>query len=291
MINKNEMFYVLLFLGISLFALIFFGWIDLEFSESIFSPQTWTQWVERVAYLPTMIMAWLQSLILTAYCFRKQQEEEAPVLVLVMGFLSSVGLPIYAYWDVMQYFHKDVGSVSWLTMICILVLAIWAGARIIRDLPEKEEKRRIHRAMVGLLIFYGIWGITVLISYVWGRISFVELAAAESSAAYTPWFVPGGQRGDGTSSMTTVAMCFSLFITNYLLVGNHRGWRNGLLLIGFGYGVFIGWVCMRNGTVYGSEVVVAALISFGVLVGGEFLFRKFQPKAAGTLLDIRHDGF
>jgi hypothetical protein len=290
MINKNERFYVIIFLVLCLFALIFFGWIDLEFNESVFAPSTWTKWVERAAYLPTMVVAWLESLILTAYCFRKQQKEDAPVLVLVLGLLSSVGLPIYAYWDIMQYFHKDVTSVSWLTIVAILIVAIWATARVMNSLSAKEEGRKVERATVGLLIFYAIWGVSYLLSYVWGRCSFLQIIDAESQAVYTPWFQPGSAQGTNATAISTVALSFSLFVANYLQDGNHRGQRNGLMLLGLVYGIFIGWVCMRNGSVYGSDIVVAALFAYAILVGIAALFHKFRPMEAGALLYVRHDG-
>lgn len=289
MINRNERFYVVIFLVLSILALVSFGWMDLEFSQSVYAPAQWTWWVENLAFLPAFLAAWLESLLLTAYCFRIR-EGKVPALPLVIGFLSSVGLPIYAYWQVMQFLGRESGSDGWIMLICFLALAIWAGMRIIRDLSLKEEKKRINRALAGLLIFYTFWGLSLLLTYFWGRVSFREMAKIGDFGAFTPWFRPGSSRGSSMAP-TTLALSFGVVISNYLTSGHNRNQRNLLMLAGLIYGLLIGWAALRNGSVYGSEITLMALLTFGVTLLGGFLFRKIRPRAAGEALDIRHDGF
>ena len=290
MINKNELFYVLLFVLLSVLGLVAFGWMDLEFSQSIRNPGIWNTWVERLCFLPTLLAAWIQSLMLTAHWLRKQSQEDAPVLVLMLGLLSSVGLPIYVYWYEMRYFDKQSSSLGWIMIICLVAIAIWGTIRIIKKLPPREEAVRIRRATAGLVIFYGIWGLTALVSYFWGRASFRDLQTMGSYAAYTPWFRPGGQTGANMSAFTGIALCYGICISNYLTVGHNRNLRDVLVFASLLYGLFVGWACMRNGTLYGSDVIIAAGLSYAVLFAGGFLFRRFYPADAGKLMGIRHDG-
>ena len=229
MINKNELFYVLLFVLLSVLGLVAFGWMDLEFSQSIRNPGIWNTWVERLCFLPTLLAAWIQSLMLTAHWLRKQSQEDAPVLVLMLGLLSSVGLPIYVYWYEMRYFDKQSSSLGWIMIICLVAIAIWGTIRIIKKLPPREEAVRIRRATAGLVIFYGIWGLTALVSYFWGRASFRDLQTMGSYAAYTPWFRPGGQTGANMSAFTGIALCYGICISNYLTVGHNRNLRDVLV--------------------------------------------------------------
>lgn len=67
MLNKRELFYIIIAAVPCVLILIFFPLVDLEFSQSVYSYRVWADWTLRFAPLPGILAAFLLSVRLTTF--------------------------------------------------------------------------------------------------------------------------------------------------------------------------------------------------------------------------------
>ncbi len=302
MTNKRERFWIIFLVLIGLGLLFFFTFVDLEFSQSVYHYAIWMEWVLRLAPVPSMVLAWLFSMNLTAYSIRGRlasDSDETPAFHMVIGFLSTIGIPVYMYWSIMRFLQRDTDANAWIMLFILIACSVWGALRLIKELPTYSNHRRASRSLFGLILFYVICLGVMLLNVFWSRVPYQTMISVGSTADFTRWYQPyqgellktlsGGRLTLGSFPSVTVSMSFMLSLSNYLQDGTHRRARNVLITVSFIYAVFISVISVIMGAAFASDCIISILFTFAVQLIGGLIYRHFNPLASYALYELRSD--
>lgn len=300
MINRRELFYILLPFAIGVPLLIFFPLIDLEFSESVYAYRVWADWMLRAAAIPGIIAAFLLSVRLTTFAVlrnARQKEDTATPLQMIVGLLSVFFLPIFALWCFMTFFNQTVDLVGWIMLFVIIIFSVTACYFKNRDIDSKTRRIMSSRALTGVLLYYVLVLTALVISALWNRVSYQTLVSVGSTEYYTPWFrlsnsgllseVTGGRRFNfGSFPSVSVALAGTVAVFVYFGNGANRRVRDTLYAVGFLYELLIGVLAVMNGQCYVTDVVFAILLNLLLTVLANLILQWVHPEDYGNMYEI-----
>ena len=300
MINKREWFYLILVILSAGILMAGFTQIDLEFAQSVYHYERWMDWVLRLSMIPAVVCAWVFSMQLTAYAFIDRLlgkgPAKSPVIYMIVGFLSAIGIPVYAFWTVMRYFGMVNDSVGWVMLFVVEVFAIAGAIRLAKERERSARSRQASRAMTGLLTFYFCLLAGVVISYFRQRVSLSVMVSVGSFEYYTPWYKASESEllrqlaqdslPLGSFPAMTVAVAGLSTISSYLLDGTHRSWRNALAVLSYLYTVFIQVLAVISGRAFPTDALAGGLLAGLCAIIGAVLFRLIRRDAFGSLYEV-----
>lgn len=294
MLDKGERFYAVLFGALFLLAFLLLGAIDFQMAESMYDFGRFAHLVSNYGWLPAFAIAWLEALLIVSYALHNRVFTARKLtlwIYFVFGLLAAAGLSLFVFAQLLSRFHIAADYRVWVMGVSTSVLAVLGGVRIITERDIYDERRSAERAMTGLLVFLVIWGVTMLLNLWTKRLSYSELLQPElpgdELGGYTTWHQKGFAEADGCFPSFPAAMGFATVSVYYLFRGSNRSVRNLILVLCALYGLFVGWMSVRCGYAYPTDVLFAGLLAFAVLFCGGLELHMLFPKAGGELLKVQ----
>lgn len=299
MLNKRELFYLIIAAIPCVLILIFFPLIDLEFSQSIYSYRVWADWMLRFAPLPGILAAFLLSVRLTTYSVLRtvtKKEDSSSPLQMIIGIGSVIFLPILTFWRLMAFFDQTVDLIGWSMIFVIIVFSMMASYFRNREIPSKTRRVLSSRALTGVLVFYVLNGIAVLVSYFWNRVSYRTLISVGTVEYYTPWF--RASSSNLLFSLTWQRFTFGSFpslsvvsagaagIFAYFTEGTNRRARNTIFMVSYLYQLFIAVLALMNGQCYVTDAAFSLLLSSIVFALAEHILYLIHPEDYGNMYEL-----
>ena len=170
---------------------VVFSFYDLRISMRLYNPDAaWAHLLEAYGQIPGLIVALLGGSVLLRLRGWKTGWKNVLLTVFYSSFTLLAALVIWADLQGVQI-GKEI-SVGWtLALGMLTLLALQVLLRIVpRELIQRCEKPA--RVAVLLYVFAPLLT-TWFFKFLWGRITFRELAAGY--ADFTPWYLPQGYTG------------------------------------------------------------------------------------------------
>lgn len=260
---------IIFFFSVAIAALIAAAFCDLRLDIVLNNPESvFAVWFRNTGEIPSRLICPLAGTVLF-YTYKNKLQQ-------IAGFLISIGGSAYLGYYIGKYFFIEENQMLFsiiyglgFGIVCLII------GRFIA-IPEKYKALIRSIAITSIIVMFAQIMVIEGMKYLWGRVRFRDLLAAESYDAFTPWYKLNGINGNKSfpSGHTAGAgMSYLMMFFPYL----SKKWKKHYQLtfwIPFIYTSIVAFTRLVMGAHYLSDVTMGGIVSFVIVIIAMKIFEK-----------------
>ena len=251
---------IIFFFCVVIAAMITAAFYDLQIDKALNNPENiFAIWFRNTGEIPGRLICPLAGTVLF-YTYKNRLQQ-------IAGFIIAMGGSAYFGYYISKYFfveHQMIFGLIYGIGFGIVCLAVGKYIKIPDD--KKDILRQI--AIIGVIVmFVQITAIEGL-KYLWGRVRFRDLVAANNFDDFTPWYIINGINGNKSfpSGHTAgAAMSYLLMFLPYLS-DKYKKHSQMCFWIPCIYTSIVAYTRLVMGAHYLSDVTIGGAVSFIIVL-------------------------
>lgn len=251
---------IIFFFCVVIAAMITAAFYDLQIDKALNNPENiFAIWFRNTGEIPGRLICPLAGTVLF-YTYKNRLQQ-------IAGFIIAMGVSAYFGYYISKYFfveHQMIYGLIYGIGFGIVCLAVGKYIKIPDD--KKDILRQI--AIIGVIVMFVQISAIEGLKYLWGRVRFRDLVAANRFDDFTPWYIINGINGNKSfpSGHTAgAAMSYLLMFMPYLS-DKYKKHSQMCFWIPCIYTSIVAYTRLVMGAHYLSDVTIGGAVSFIIVL-------------------------
>lgn len=251
---------IIFFFGVVIVAMIMAAFYDLQIDKALNNPENiFAIWFRNTGEMPGRLICPLAGTVLF-YTYKNKLQQ-------IAGLIIAMGGSAYFGYYFSKYFFVEHEMIFGLVFgIGFGLVCLTVGKYIHISDDKKDTIRQI--AIIGVIVMFVQITAIEGMKYLWGRVRFRDLIAADSFDEFTPWYIINGINGNKSfpSGHTAgAAMSYLLMFMPYL---SDKWKKNSQLCFWIPciYTSIVAYTRLVMGAHYMSDVTIGGTVSFIIVL-------------------------
>lgn len=259
---------IIFFFCVVIAAMITAAFYDLQIDKALNNPENiFAIWFRNTGEIPGRLICPLAGTVLF-YTYKNKLQQ-------IAGFIIAMGGSAYFGYYISKYFfveHQMIYGLIYGIGFGIVCLAVGKYIKIPDD--KKDILRQI--AIIGVIVMFVQISAIEGLKYLWGRVRFRDLFAANRFDDFTPWYIINGINGNKSfpSGHTAgAAMSYLLMFMPYLS-DKYKKHSQMCFWIPCIYTSIVAYTRLVMGAHYLSDVTIGGAVSFIIVLTAIKIYDK-----------------
>lgn len=266
---------IIFFFGVVIAAMTAAAFFDLQIDKALNNPEDiFSIWFRNTGEIPSRLICPLAGTVLF-YTYRNRLQK-------IAGLVITIGGSAYFGYYISKYFFVEHEMIFGLVFgigfgfVCLLT-----GKYI--NIPDDKKNVLRQIAIIGIIVIFAQIMLIEGLKYLWGRVRFRDLIAANSFEQFTPWYKINGINGNKSfpSGHTAgAAMSYMMMFLPYL----SEKWKKNHQIcfwLPCVYTSVVAFTRLVMGAHYLSDVTIGGTVSFIIVIAAiriyDTRYKKINP--------------